>query len=117
MSINRCDLCYELIVKPCQNSYVFDTGLPNTTHTMVLEDMHGNIFTEVNVPDGVSGEWTIHADQYPEGMFNEFSGTYEVYFTLGASGGIDGDLTPLTIDGTEYQCILIKVKNVTVVYD
>jgi len=115
MSINRCDLCYELIVEPCQSSYVFPTGLPSETHTMVLEDMHGNIFTEISVPDG-SGNWTIHADMYPDGMFNQFSGTYEVHFVYGV-GGIDDASVPVTVDETEYQCILIKVKNATLIYD
>lgn len=115
MSINRCDLCYELIVDACQASYTFPTGLSSQTYTMVLEDIHGNIFTEINIPDE-GGNWTIHASMYPIGMFNEYSGTYEVYFVEG-SGDIGDPNVPLYINETEYQCIKIKIKNATLIYD
>ena len=115
MSVNRCDLCYELVLNPCQESYTFATGLDNTLHTMVLRDIHGNIFTEMQNPDGAAGLWTIHASMYPEGMFNQFSGSYEVYFVEGTD--TDNVSSTLYINEQEYQCILIKIRKETLIYD
>lgn len=111
MSINRCDLCYELQVSACESSYTFPIGLShNQTYTMVLEDLHGNIFEQDGSPtQGSGGLWTITVSDFPEGMFNAYSGTYEITFEH------DGVLVPIVLDTTEYQCIVMKFKDVTVV--
>lgn len=117
MSISYCDLCYEYVATPC-TSFTFPIGLNAVTeYTMVLVDGHGNIFTQTGYPDPSVPEstWTIDPSTYPDGMFNEFSGSYEVHFHEG--GEYDSAAAPstLTISGKEYQCVLITFKNVTVI--
>jgi len=110
MSINRCDLCYELIVSACQDNYYLATGLDNNvTYTMSLADMHGNVFTMTGSPS-VEDEFAIGTMDFPEGMFNAYSGNYEITFT-----DEDDDIQELTIDGRNYFCILMKFKDVTII--
>lgn len=109
MSINRCDLCYELIVDACQDSYALITGLdPNETYTMSLETTNGNTITMTGSLNQ-DNEFTIPTASFPQGMFNAYSGDYEIVFTL------DDEVQELTIDGNSYYCILMKFKDVTVV--
>ena len=69
MSINLCDLCYELIVSACQDNYYLPTGLINgTDYTMSLEDLHGNVYTMTGSPT-VDDEFIVTPNQFPDGMF------------------------------------------------
>ena len=109
MSINRCDLCYELIVSGCQDTYSLPTGLTaGTTYTMSIEDGHGKVFTMSGSPTA-QDEFNVSPSAFPEGMFNPYSGSYEITFTE------DGELQDLTIEGNTYPCILMKIKDVTVI--
>ena len=109
MSINLCDLCYELIVSACQDNYYLPTGLINgTDYTMSLEDLHGNVYTMTGSPT-IDDEFIVTPNQFPDGMFNPYSGDYEITFTL------NDELQELTINGAAYHCILMKIKDVTVI--
>lgn len=108
MSINRCDICYHYVKASCADTISFQTGLdPNETYTIVIEDQNGNNYVKQDIEMGGNG-YTINVADYPEGMFNQWSGSYEIYFT---DGGFDGEQQTLTIDGKEYPCILMTFKN------
>jgi hypothetical protein len=117
MSISYCDLCYEFIAEPCEN-IILPVGLSAVTeYTMVLTDNHGNTYVQTGFPDPSVPDslWTVTVNNFPEGMFNEWSGTYEVHFHEGGAYDPEAATEPMTIKGVEYQCILIKFKKVTVI--
>jgi hypothetical protein len=96
MSINRCDICYHYVAMACQDTYEIETGLnEGETYTIVLEDHNGNIYMNDMVqPSGQPGNpVTISTSSFPAGMFNQWSGSYEIYFT---DGGLDGEQQTLT---------------------
>jgi hypothetical protein len=115
MSINQCDICYTMVANPCEDTYEIPTGLTgNITYTMVLEDHHGNLYiSDANQPTVQPGNpVTISISSFDKGMFNQWSGSYEIWFT---DGGIDGNQQTLTIGGKEYPCVLMTFKDVTIV--
>ena len=87
MSINICDLCYEVTVPACKTTYIFDTGLDDQTqYSIILEDINGNTFNYVDTPSGNTGTWILDTTFFPEGMFNQWSGTYRITFSADTSG-------------------------------
>ncbi len=118
MSINICDLCYEVAVPACQDEYSFDTGLTAATpYTMILEDANGIQYNYIDSPVGGNGTWTIDTTYFPGGMFNQWSGTYRITFSADTTGdAVIGD-EELTIDGNSYFCIVLKMVKSTLVYD
>lgn len=116
MSISYCDLCYEYVATPCE-AFEIPVGLSAITeYTMVLVDGHGNIFTQTGFPAALNPiSWSIDPSTFPDGMFNEFSGSYEVHFHEGGEYDSGAEPATLTIGDKEYQCVLITFKNVTVI--
>lgn len=115
MSINQCDICYTIVAEPCDDTYDIPTGLDeNTIYTMVLEDHHGNLYVKTDAqPSGQPGNpVTITTSSFDKGMFSQWSGSYEIWFT---DGGIEGTQQTLTIGGKEYPCVLMTFKDVTIV--
>lgn len=114
MSINRCDICYHYVGEACQGTYEIPTGLSAGTYTLVLEDQNGNVYMDTAAVAGAGSGHpvTITVSDYPDGMFNQWSGSYEIYFT---DGGFDGTQKTLSIAGKEYPCILMTFKDVTVI--
>jgi len=118
MSINICDLCYEATVPACQDTYTFDTGLTAATpYTMILEDVNGNQYNYISTPAGGSGTWTLNTSYFPDGMFNQWSGSYRITFSADTSGDATVGDEELTIDGSSYFCIIMKMVKSTLVYD
>lgn len=118
MSINICDLCYEVTVPECKDIYTFATGLDSGTYyTMIMEDANGNLFNYISTPDGGDGMWTLDTTYFPEGMFNQWSGTYRLTFSADTSGDATVGDEELTIDGNSYFCIVLKMVKSTLVYD
>ena len=108
MSINVCDLCYSLVVSQCSNSYTLPiTLIPSTAYNMWVEDMHGNIFQYSSTTNG-TGKFTLITTEFPQGMFNQWSGTYEVTFNYSLD---NQTYEPFTIDGGTYQCMLLSFAN------
>lgn len=110
MSINICDLCYEVTVPACQDTYNIPAGLtPDTYYTLILEDSNGNIYNNLSttLPDG---SFLLTTSEFPDGMFNEWSGSYRITFSLGVGIVTEGD-AELTIDGNTYFCIVMNFVN------
>lgn len=104
MSINRCDLCYNVKVLSCTDTIEINAGLtPSTQYTVFLEDNHSNIYTRTLTTDG-SGAFTLTVSDFPDGMFNAYSGSYEVSVSTSATEDTSEELT---IEGSSYYCILL----------
>lgn len=116
MSINICELCYEMTVPACQTSYSILTGLSHVNfHWLFLEDAHGNIFKQKGKtlqPDGKA--WVLDTTDYPDGMFNAYSGSY----TLTWSDSDDiMDQVDLEINDQIYPCIILHFFDSTTLVD
>lgn len=110
MSINRCELCYEKVVSGCESTITFNVGLtPSTSYTVFLEDQNSNIYTRTLTTNG-SGAFTLTVSDFPDGMFNAYSGSYEI--SVSTSSSIDTS-EELTISGNSYYCILLKFQKQT----
>lgn len=116
MSINRCDLCYEVVADTTCGSgtttLLIELEL-NTFYWMWMEDVNGNVYQYGNNTDG-SGAFTFDSQWFPEGMFNAYSGPYDVSFSTSQSTNTG---EPFMVDGTEYNCLLLTYKNLIYVYD
>jgi hypothetical protein len=79
---------------------------------MVLEDIHGNIYTQDGTPDVVTTDWTITTGDFPDGMFNQWSGSYNIHF-IDAGHDINERAITLTINEEQYECVIMKFKIIT----
>ena len=80
---------------------------------MWMEDVNGNVYQYGNNTDG-SGAFTFDSQWFPEGMFNAYSGPYDISFSTSQSTNTG---EPFMVDGTEYNCLLLTYKNLIYVYD
>ena len=110
MSINRCDLCYVKTIASCGSTIEFNVGLtPSASYTVWLYDQNENIFTR-DVTADLTGDLTLTISDYPDGMFNAYSGSYEISVSTSSTEDTSEELT---IEGSTYFCILLKFKTLT----
>lgn len=116
MSINICDLCYVMEVPACQSSYSVDIGLSHTIFRwMFLEDEHGNVFVQKGKTLSTGNNpWVIDTTDYPEGMFNAYSGSYTL--TWANSNDIN-EAIDVDIDSESYPCVILKFKDIEQLVD
>ena len=104
MSISICDLCYKIERPSCQDEITIVAGLaPTTEYTLFIRDKFDHDFTQAITTDS-SGDITIDMTEFPEGMFTEFSGSYELSVS---TEDLYSTHEPLTIGGVEYPCAIL----------
>lgn len=109
MSINVCDLCYELTAVSCYGQLRLDIGqMANRVMTAFVEDKFGNFFAQGVLTDGI-GSITLQMADFPEGMFNPYSGIYTVSIS---TSSLQSTYENMTIEGDNYNCIKVKFVDV-----
>jgi len=105
MSINICDLCYELTAVSCYGLINLEVGLDaNTSYTVFIQDKFVNYYTETIISDGI-GSLLLNLDNFPDGLFTPFSG----YYTISVStNSLNNTFEDLTLEGETYSCIKAK---------
>lgn len=104
-----CDSCYEMDYIACYSQVSFIAGLtPITEYTIFVRDRHGNFFTQEVVTDA-DGNFELDTTLFPEGMFNQYSGTYEISASLSP---LFTTSETMTIGYEEFNCIKINFHNV-----
>lgn len=102
-----CDECYSLSL-PYNITLTVGAGLtPASTVNVVLTAMNGNQWESDVVVNG-DGSVTIDTTGYPEGMFNQYAGQFDI--TIYNSTGYYNEVIPVTIDGKEYSCMKLIVE-------
>ena len=109
MSINICDLCYEMTGEACYSALFFEAGLtPSTAYTVWIEDKNEHLYTQSVTTDS-GGDITLDLTDFDEGMFNAFSGSYIVTVSTSATSQT---IEELTIQGQAYQCIKVTFQDI-----
>lgn len=104
MSISICELCYKIERPACQESMTIEMGLaPSTEYTLFIRDKFDHDYTETITTDP-DGSMIIDLTAFPEGMFTEFSGSYELSVS---TNDLYSTHEAITISGTEYLCVII----------
>lgn len=107
MSINICDLCYTMERPTCQDEITLDFGLtPATEYTLFVRDKFDHDYTQTITSDG-SGLLVVDMTAFPEGMFTEFSGSYELSVSLDETVSTH---ETITIGGSDYLCVILSFK-------
>ena len=106
MSVNICDLCYEMTGEACYSALFIEAGLtPTTDYTVWVEDRNDRIYIQAVTTDS-GGDITLDLSAFDEGMFNAFSGSYII--TVSTSQTIE----ELTVQGQAYQCIKVTFQDI-----
>lgn len=109
MSINICDLCYEMTVEACYSALFVEAGLtPATSYTAWIEDKNERLYTQTVTTDA-GGDFTLDLSAFDEGMFNAFSGSYLLTVSTSATSQT---IEELTIQGQAYQCIKVSFQDI-----
>lgn len=105
MSISRCDICYELKAVACSSEVTIEANLSaTTTYTVFLEDKFGQFHTQEIETDG-SGTLALDITQFDEGMFTQYSGSYELSVSTDES---ISTYEMLIINGVSYPCVKLS---------
>lgn len=109
MSVNICDLCYEMTGEACYSALFIETGLtPATDYTVWIEDHNERLYTQAVTTDS-GGDITLDLSAFDEGMFNAFSGYYII--TVSTSD-TSQTIEELTVQGQAYQCIKVTFHDI-----
>jgi hypothetical protein len=74
-----CSLCLQHELKACAETYTLDLGLdPETTYLVSIDTIDDNTF-EQEIETDESGVLTIDTEDYPAGLFNQYSGTMLIH--------------------------------------
>lgn len=100
-----CDACYEtIIIEPCADTTInFQVGLPaGQQRYLFVIDKFKNVWRNLITvkPDG-SIDLTL--TDYPDGLFNKYSGFFRVFLSTDDQGQ---NIVDLTINGNLYLCII-----------
>ena len=108
MSINICDLCYDLVGEACYSSLFIEAGLSATSdYTVHIEDKHEHSYTQDITTDD-QGDITLDLTLFPDGMFTAFSGSYIVTVTQVGETAVES----IIVDGQDYSCVKLVFQEV-----
>ena len=100
--ILACDECFELVVNGCEVNV--KAALPaGRTYFLFLENKFNNYVTPISV--NADGSFDIDLTLYPDGMFNEHAGKFEVFLSDKLT---PVNYTPLRISDAWYNCLIMN---------
>lgn len=107
--VNKCDECYVQNYPECTEEIIVAGGfVPAVTYIVSVRDHFGNEYRAAFTAN-YAGELEILTDEFPQGLFNRFSGGFQ--FEFYSSNGCD--LFTLTICENSYTCIILHFVNKT----
>ncbi len=107
-----CESCYVTIFKACTDNATISPALPiNSIFYLFVTDKFDNLYIQQVATDG-SGAFIIDFSAYPETLFTENSGFFEM--TVSESSAFSTNET-LTFDGSFYNCIIFSFIKTTMV--
>lgn len=101
-----CDECYE--VSRSDSDLTFIYGLtPTTQYYLWVVDKFRNSYWKL-ITSGADGSFTIDPSDgtYPNGMFNQYAGDFEVFISSDLAGE---NRVNLTIYATTYTCVVLTI--------
>lgn len=84
----------------------FSLGLTAlTAYYILIEDAKGNVYTH-QYTTGAGGAFTVDTALYPEGLFNEYAGTFELTIKNALT---DTTVVSFTVSATTYDCCKFSI--------
>lgn len=104
--ITPCDGCYAYVLPACpasDDNINIRAGLTASTlyHWYVQDDKFGKTYHDTATTNA-SGHIDIPVSSFPDKLFNEFSGSFTIYFKTSDEAT---SVVNLTFGGTTYQCV------------
>lgn len=107
-------VCNIEIPEDCESCYLYTLNLSdliissgiaaNTTYYVWIIDKFGNIFRDQYNTDN-NGNFILDEKNYPDNMFNKFSGNFRMFI----SSDIDGNnIIPMTWYFQNFNCVILN---------
>lgn len=107
MPLSPCDTCFNYTLSACPDADEFIELQPSSgltdgeTYYWWMTDKFDRVY--LGSAEYADGAFKIPVDEFAEGYFTQFSGSFELYLT----SGVYGDPLELTFGENAYTCILL----------